>query len=140
MARKPKPKNGMLSQTSGRRKTAIARLTLYAGKGNVRINGLLLNNTEWPDYIKNKIMEPLLLAPEVSAKYDYFISANGGGITGQADAIRLAIGKALVKQEKKLEKTFLAYDRQLLVADIRVKEQYKPNDSKARSRRQKSYR
>jgi len=140
MAKKTKPKNGMLLQSSGRRKTATARLTLYKGSGKIRINGQLLSSLEWPDYIKLKIMEPVLLASDVANKYDYHISVAGGGITGQADAMRLAIGKALVKQDKKLEKTFLAYDRQLLVADIRVKEQYKPNDSKARSRRQKSYR
>lgn len=137
---KPKAKNGMISQSSGRRKTAIARLTLYPGKGNLRVNGMLINNLNIPEYVKLRMMEPILLAGEIGKSYDYFVRTNGGGMIGQADAVRMCIARALAKQEKKLEKTFLSYDRQLLVADVRIKEPYKPNDSKARAARQKSYR
>ena len=71
---------------------------------------------------------------------DIDIQVNGGGANGQADAIRLAIARALVEHDKKLKKTFDDYDRLLLVADVRRKEACKPNDSKARAKRQKSYR
>ena len=140
VSKKTKAKNGFLLQSSGRRKSASAKLTMYEGKGNVRINSQLLNTANYSDYLKLRIMEPILLAEEIGQKFDYFIRVSGGGMVGQADSVRLAIGRVLVQQEKKLEKTFLAYDRHLLVADVRVKEAYKPNDSKARAARQKSYR
>lgn len=125
--------------TSGKRKTSIARVTLKPGKGIVRVNGKLLE-TYSPVMLRMKIMEPLLLAESVAQKVDLKVTVEGGGINGQTEAIRLAIGRALVNVDQKLEETFLKYDRQLLVADIRRKEVYKPNDSKARSKRQKSYR
>lgn len=88
------------------------------------------------------MQEPLLLAEKVSASADIAVKVNGGGMMSQADAIRLAISRGLVEfsKDKTLEKTFLDYDRQLLVADVRRKEACKPNDSKARAKRQKSYR
>ena len=82
----------------------------------------------------------MILAGEGAKKLNFQVSANGGGINGQADAIRLAIARALVEHDSKLKKTFEEYDRLLLVADIRRKETRKPNDSKARAKRQKSYR
>lgn len=125
--------------TSGKRKRAIARATLKPGKGIVRINGNLLEEFK-PKMYQMKLMEPFILAQEVADKVNISVSINGGGINGQTEAARLAIGRALVAFDNKLEKPFLAYDRQLLVADVRRKEVYKPNDSKARAKRQKSYR
>ena len=58
----------------------------------------------------------------------------------QAEASRLAIARALSQLQPSLKKVFLSYDRHLLVPDVRFKETYKPNDSKARAKRQKSYR
>lgn len=135
-----KAKNGMLLQTSGKRKTAVARLTLYKGTGKVKVNRILVNETNMPEYSRLRIMEPIILAGDVAKNYDYHVRVEGGGVSGQADAVRLAIGRALAKEDKSLEKTFASYDRQLLVADVRQKEPYKPNDSKARAKRQKSYR
>ncbi|MCK5630229.1 MAG: 30S ribosomal protein S9 [Nanoarchaeota archaeon] len=125
--------------TSGKRKTSIARVTLKPGNGIVRVNGKLLE-TYSPVMLRMKIMEPLLLAESVAQKVDLKVTVEGGGINGQTEAIRLAIGRALVEFDNKLENVLLKYDRQLLVADIRRKEVYKPNDSKARAKRQKSYR
>ncbi|HUS49750.1 MAG TPA: 30S ribosomal protein S9, partial [Candidatus Paceibacterota bacterium] len=70
------------------------------------------------------------------------VKIKGGGQESQIEAARLAIAKALVNFTKspELKKAFLDYDRNLLVADIRRKEAYKPGDSKARRNRQKSYR
>ena len=73
-------------------------------------------------------------------KLNFEIRVQGGGINGQADAIRLAIARALVEHQPKLKKTFYDYDRLLLVADVRRKETRKPNDSKLGAARQKSYR
>ncbi len=127
-------------QTKGKRKRSVARATLKEGKGIVRINGKLLNVIE-PKLFRLKIKEPLLLAEEIADKVNISVNVFGGGIMSQADASRLAIAKSLVQYSKKLEKTFLDYDRQLLVADVRRKETRKPNThGKARSKRQKSYR
>ncbi len=125
--------------TSGKRKTSIARATLKEGTGIVRVNSVLLDNMQ-PELLKIRIQEPLILADKVAEKVNISVKVNGGGVSSQANAIRLAIARALVEYDKKLEKDFLAYDRQLLVADVRRKEVCKPNDSKARAKRQKSYR
>lgn len=125
--------------TVGRRKRAIAHATLREGKGTVRVNKVLLANYT-PVMAKTKIMEPLLLAGDVS-KIDIDVRVNGGGQIGQADAARVAIGRALIEHNKKLQPVFLDYDRQLLVPDVRFKEASKPNrHGNARGKSQKSYR
>ena len=125
----------------GSRKRSKARATLKEGKGKIRVNGHLLNNYQ-PNFARDKIMEPLMIAGDLSGKVDISVNVKGGGWRSQSDAIRLSIARALVKfsGSKTLEKSFLDYDRNLVVADIRRKEQRKPNDSKARAMRTKSYR
>ena len=126
--------------TSGRRKTAIARATLKAGAGVVRINRALIQTIQ-PELLQLKMREPLLIAADVADKINISVNVMGGGATSQAEAVRLAIAKALAIFDKKLHKEFLAYDRQLLVADSRLKETHKPNcHGKARAKRQTSYR
>jgi small subunit ribosomal protein S9 len=125
--------------SQGKRKRAVARATLTPGKGKVTINGMLLENYG-PQLVRLKIQEPLLLAGDMIKKYNIKINVTGGGVNGQADAMRLAIARCLVKQDEKLKSVFIEYDRLLLVADVRRKEACKPNDSKARAKRQKSYR
>ncbi|MBS3131484.1 30S ribosomal protein S9 [Candidatus Woesearchaeota archaeon] len=127
---------------SGKRKRAIARVTLRQGKGIIRINNALLENYS-PELSKMKIMEPILLAGDSAGKVDIDVSVSGGGVTSQAEASRLGIAKGLSEFSKsdKLKKAFLEYDRSLLVADVRRKETRKPNrHGKARAKRQKSYR
>lgn len=126
--------------TAGKRKSAVARATLKSGKGKVRINKLLLENYG-TKLSRMKLQEPLIIAGPSAENYDIDVSVQGGGSITQADAARLAIARALVKAEKKLEKTFQEYDRHLLVADVRRKETHKPNrHGNARAKRQKSYR
>ncbi len=125
--------------TTGKRKTAIARATLTEGKGIIRINSVLLDNYS-TDLYRTKIMEPLILAEDISKKVNISINVEGGGQMSQAEASRLAIARALSQFQPSLKKVFLNYDRHLLIADVRFKEAYKPNDSKARAKRQKSYR
>ena len=126
-------------QTIGKRKSAIAKATLSAGRGVVRINHQLLDSIK-PELLKQRLMEPLLLSDDNWQKVDINVIVNGGGVQGQTEAARLAIARALVEFNKKLKKPFLDYDRHLLIADVRFKETRKPNDSKARKKRQKSYR
>ncbi len=126
--------------TAGRRKRAIARATLKPGSGKVRINRLLLQSYGTM-LSRMKMQEPLLIAGPAANSVDIDVRVFGGGPTTQADAARLAIARALAKFDKKLEKQFLNYDRNLLVADVRRKEAHKPNcHGKARAKRQKSYR
>ncbi|MCD4760095.1 30S ribosomal protein S9 [archaeon] len=124
---------------AGKRKTAIARATMKPGKGVVVINYVSLD-TYTPEMAKMKIMEPLIIAGELSKKYDISVNVHGGGWQSQSEASRLAIARCLVEADKKLKNKFLEYDRHLIVADTRRKEVCKPNDSKARAKRQKSYR
>ena len=126
--------------TSGKRKSAIARATLKQGSGVVKVNGVDLNIFS-PEFSRLKIQTPLLLAGDLAKKVDISINVRGGGFNSCAEASALAVAKALVEKDNKLEKVFLEYNRQLLVADVRRKEVKKPNrHGKARSKRQKSYR
>ena len=126
---------------SGKRRKAIARATLTAGKGKIRINGQLLESFD-NEIMKMKIMEPLIIAEDLSKGVNIKVVVNGGGWQGQTEASRLVIAKGLVEWNKdnSLKKNFLDYDRHLLIADVRRKEVRKPGDSKARAKRQKSYR
>ena len=128
--------------TSGKRKTAIARAVISEGKGNVTINNKDYKTLNFLD--KLYIEEPLRITKEIKGefKFDVAIKTKGGGEKGQIEAARLALARAISKviNSEDLNKAFLLYDRNLLVADVRRKEAYKPGDSKARSKRQKSYR
>ncbi len=127
---------------SGKRKTAIAKAAIREGNGDIKINKKPYQNL--PYFRKLMIQEPVEIAKQVlgNFNFDFDIKVAGGGQESQIEAARLAIAKALVKFTKSIElrKAFLAYDRNLLIADIRRKEAYKPGDSKARKKRQKSYR
>ncbi len=125
--------------TKGKRKQAIARATLHPGTGRVLINNIALEH--YSNHLSRlRVQEPLLLAGEAAQGIDLAVNVCGGGVNGQADAARLAIARALVQHNPQLKRTFDEYDRLLLVADVRRKEARKPNDSKARAARQKSYR
>ncbi|MDK2907989.1 MAG: small subunit ribosomal protein [Candidatus Woesearchaeota archaeon] len=128
--------------SSGKRKMAIARATLKKGKGNVLINHKPLGEFKTEMY-RMKIEEPLIIAGDKASKIDIDVNVFGGGISGQAQAIRLAIARGLVEyfqNDKSIKEALEDYDRTLLVADVRRKETRKPNRSKARAKRQKSYR
>lgn len=125
--------------SSGKRKRAVAKITLKEGKGMIRINHKPIDTVE-PEFLKLKLQEPLILAGNPK-NISISIKVNGGGVVSQIEAARLGIARALVKWNNKLEETFLKYDRHLLVADVRRKEMRKPNrHGKARSKVQKSYR
>jgi small subunit ribosomal protein S9 len=125
---------------SGKRKRAVARVTITPGDGKVMINNVALSH--YGNVISRaRIREPLMLAGDAAKKFDVKVRSNGGGVTGQADAIRLAIGRALIQHDSSLKQKLLEYDRQLVVADIRRKESAKPNShGQARAKVQKSYR
>ena len=128
--------------TSGKKKTAIARATIKDGIGRVRINKKPLEIFT-PDLVRLKMMEPLTLAGDkITSKVDIDVNVKGGGIMGQADAVRTAIGKGLVEWsgDLALKDAMLGYDRNLLVNDSRQKETKKFGGPGARAKTQKSYR
>jgi small subunit ribosomal protein S9 len=127
--------------TSGKRKTAVARAVIADGSGKIRVNSVPIE-AYVPELAKLKIMEPVTLAPELFAKVDIAVSVQGGGVMGQAEATRTAIAKAIVEffKDETLEKAFKQYDRSLLISDVRRKLPKKPLGRGARKKRQKSYR
>ncbi|MBW9223670.1 30S ribosomal protein S9 [Methanothermococcus sp. SCGC AD-155-E23] len=129
--------------TVGKRKTAIARATAREGKGRIRINKVPIE-IFGPKYLNMKLMEPIILAGDVINTMDIDITVKGGGVSGQIDAARTALGKAIVEFTGSMEikNKFLEYDRTLLVSDARRTEPHKPSRSTKgpRAKRQKSYR
>ena len=127
---------------SGKRKTSVAKALLIEGNGNIKINNKDYKILQIFD--KLKIEEPLRIAESVIGKinFDVSVRVRGGGEKSQVEAARLALARAIVKfaNSKKLNSVFLEYDRNMLVADVRRKEAYKPGDSKARAKRQSSKR
>ncbi len=129
---------------SGKRKTSIAKATIKSGEGEVRINKRPLE--AFSQLRRLYLMEPIRIAEGLVG--DQLKGANiqvnvaGGGNESQTEASRLAIAKAIVAftNNKELKSAYVRYDRSLLVADVRRKEMRKPGDSKARKRRQTSYR
>ena len=127
--------------SSGKRKTAIARATLKPGNGRVRINSVPLD-IYGTELIRMKIAEPLLLVPNALDGVDAAIDVSGGGTMGQAEAVRTALARGIVEwhNDPQIKDAFLAYDRTLLVNDSRQKEAKKPHGPGARAKFQKSYR
>jgi small subunit ribosomal protein S9 len=127
--------------TSGKRKTAIAKVTVTEGVGRIRINKKPVELYE-PDVARLKIIEPLKIAHNYLDKIDIKATVHGGGFMSQANAVRTAIARGLVEYtgDAALKTSFLNYDRSLLVSDSRKKEAKKPLGRGARKKRQKSYR
>lgn len=127
--------------SSGKRKTAIARAMIKKGVGRIRVNKKPLEILE-PELARLKISEPLTLAGDVASGIDIEVNVRGGGVIGQAEAVRTAIARGLVEwtADERLKDIFLEYDRNLLVSDARQKEPKKVGGPGARAKYQKSYR
>jgi small subunit ribosomal protein S9 len=85
-----------ITNTSGRRKTSVARIYMQAGQGNITINGREMKTYFGNELLENIVNQPLAIVEQVG-QYDIKVNVNGGGISAQAEAIRLAISKALVE-------------------------------------------
>lgn len=125
-------------QAVGKRKKAIARATIREGTGKIRINAVPLDMIE-PRYRRMRIKESLMLAGNLADKVDIDVKVSGGGVWGQADASRTAIANAMVKWSKsdELKKTYINYDRSIIISDARMTEPHKPSRSSAGPRRSK---
>ncbi len=127
---------------SGRRKTAVARARVSEGSGKITLNKKDYKTLQVLDRLK--IEEPLRIAEKIVGKinFDISIRVEGSGEKSQIEASRLALARAIIAftKNKEIEKEYFNYDRNILVADVRRKEKNKPGDSKARRKRQKSFR
>ncbi len=132
----------MVTNTSGKKKTAIARATVSEGAGRVRINARPIELVE-PETAQLKMLEPFRIAGEdLRDTVDIDVDVDGGGIMGQADAVRTAIARGLVEftGDMELRDAYMSFDRTLLVNDVRQTEPKKWGGPGARARYQKSYR
>ena len=124
---------------TGKRKLAIAKATIKEGTGKVKINSKPLEF--WGnEFVRMRVKEPLFLAEDVAKRVNINVSVTGGGTTGQSDAARMAIAKALVtfSKDKKLKERFIKYDRNMLVYDPRRNEPHHAGGASRRgSRRHK---
>jgi len=122
---------------TGRRKTAVARIRMTAGSGKIEINGRTFEEYFPTPSLQNTVLKPLEIAQSTTT-YDVRVNAEGGGPTGQADAVRLAISRALLLVDANL-RTPLKVEG-LLTRDPRMKERKKPGRPGARKRFQFSKR
>ncbi len=117
--------------TIGRRKAAVARIYLSKGKGNIIVNGKDFKEYFPVDTMQYKLEQPFKIA-DLSAKFDVRVNVDGGGTTGQAEAIRLAISRALCELD--IENRPALKAEGLLTRDARIVERKKPGQKKARKK------
>ena len=122
---------------TGRRKTSTARVFLRPGKGAITVNHREFDRYFTTDALRTQVRRPLLLT-ETGDKFDILATVEGGGVNGQAGAVRLAVSRALVEYNLELRKQ-LKKDG-LLTSDSRVKERKKYGMAGARKRFQFSKR
>lgn len=126
-----------VTNTIGRRKTSVARIYMKPGNGTIEVNG-----RKFEDYFNTEVLRIIVNQPlstvEEKATYDIKANVNGGGVTGQAEALRLAIARALVKIDP--EKRSPLKEEGYLTRDPRMVERKKYGRRKARRRFQFSKR
>ena len=123
--------------TIGRRKAAVARIYMNEGKGQITVN-----QKDYKEYFPQETLQYVVEQPmklvEVEGKFDIRVNLDGGGFKGQAEALRLAIARALVKVDPEYKP--LLKSQGLLTRDPRAVERKKPGQPKARKRFQFSKR
>ncbi|MCC6252271.1 MAG: 30S ribosomal protein S9 [Bacteroidia bacterium] len=126
-----------VTNTIGRRKTAVARIYMQLGKGEITIN-----NRDYKEYFKTEPLQAKINQPfavcNLVGNYDVKVNVDGGGITGQAEAVRLAISRALVEVNN--ENRAALKPLGLLTRNPKMVERKKPGQKKARKRFQFSKR
>lgn len=126
-----------VTNTLGRRKTAVARIYLQCGNGTITINNRDYKQYFSTEVLQNKVIQPLVLTGQ-NEQYDIRVNVEGGGTTGQAEAIRLAISRALVELDGEVKSKLRADG--LVARDPRMVERKKFGRRKARRRFQFSKR
>lgn len=123
----------------GRRKTAVAKLVVRQGSGNIYINNRPLQHFG-NEVARAKILTPLYMDEKFWKSHDFYIKVRGGGVMAIADAASFAIAKALAERSETVKQKIKEYNRVLLAGDPRQTEPKKPNRYSARRFKQKSYR
>ncbi len=126
-----------LTLAIGRRKTSVARVILKPGSGEIKVNNRPLEKYFPVDTLRAEVMQPFL-STETAGKYDVVANVDGGGLTGQAGAVKLGISRALVEINAELKPKLRVSD--LLTRDPRMVERKKYGQRKARKRFQFSKR
>ena len=117
--------------TIGRRKASVARIYLSKGKGKITVNGKDFKEYFPVDTMQYKLEQPFNIA-DLAGKFDVKANVNGGGTTGQAEAIRLAISRALCEIDP--ENRVSLKPEGMLTRDSRIVERKKPGQKKARKK------
>lgn len=125
------------TNTSGRRKTAVARIYLTDGSGNITVNG-----KDYKEYFPTLPLQYIVTqsteVSESTGKFDVIVNVAGGGVKGQAEAVRLAIAKAIVELDPEKKPSLRA--KGIMTRDDRMVERKKPGRKKARKKFQFSKR
>lgn len=136
----PRPASGAKGQQFnglGRRKTSVARVILRPGEGRWVVNGRTLEDYLPRAVLRQSVAQPLAVT-DTQGRYDVLVNVRGGGLRGQADAIRLGVSRALLKVDEDFRRRLRA--NELLTRDPREVERKKPGRPKARKRFQFSKR
>ena len=126
-----------LTHAVGRRKTSVARVILKPGTGTIKVNDRALEAYFPVDTLRSEVLSPLVVT-ETAGKYDVIANVDGGGLTGQAGALKLGIARALVEINAEWKPKLRTND--LLTRDPRMVERKKYGQKKARKRFQFSKR
>jgi small subunit ribosomal protein S9 len=126
-----------VTNTLGRRKTAVARIYMERGKGEITVNGRNFKDYFSTEVLQIKVQQALAITNNIG-QYDINVNVAGGGVTGQAEAVRLAIARALVEIDETVKPSLRAEG--LLTRDPRMVERKKFGQKKARRRFQFSKR
>ena len=121
----------------GRRKTSVARVYMSEGKGNITVNKKSYSDFFSTATLQYKILQPFNLT-DTKDKFDLSVNVKGGGVNGQAEAVRLAISRALVELNEEFKSTLKAEG--LMTRDPRMVERKKFGQKKARKKFQFSKR
>ena len=116
---------------TGRRKNAIARVRILNGSGTITVNKRTFEDYFKTPTLRTVVMQPLVIA-KLQDKYDVKVIVGGGGMSGQAGAIRLGVARALVASDENLRKLFRSYG--FLTRDPRAKERKKYGQKGARKK------
>jgi small subunit ribosomal protein S9 len=126
-----------VTNTSGRRKTAVARIYLTEGNGTITVNGK--DHKEYfPTLPLQYMVNQAFIVAEVTGQFDVKVNVAGGGVKGQAEAVRLAIAKAIVELDPIRKPSLRA--KGIMTRDNRMVERKKPGRAKARKKFQFSKR
>ncbi len=128
----------VISAGTGRRKTAVARVTLVEGAGNWSVNRKALEEYVTSEALRDYLKQPFGICGFDASKVDVLVFAKGGGVSGQAGAIRHGLARALVKADESLRAALKKAG--CMTRDSRMKERKKPGQPGARKRFQFSKR